>query len=526
MSKKNLILTLAMFFFAITSLGQNNPNIKRTLNWRFGTYVGANFNLQTQEVSFLPYYSYWYSWEAASSISDMDGNLLFYTDGESVFNRNDVLMAGIDISNYFSLLYGHPSAIQGALIVPQPGNDNIYYVFTCEAWEEHFLYNYHRGLRYSIININGDGGLGELVEKNILLQNNVGESVVATSHQNETDYWIVSSTLSGMMYSYLLNENGISGPIDSLQSTNIFCLDINEAKHPQFLKFSPQGNLIFKGGVCTGHIDYTIHTLIGFNNSTGIFEFDHETDILESEIILEMTQDTTISLWPRATFSPAGNYLYVIKKMALHPFWLPSVIERYRIKYPIIEEDVIQSREIFFVSESKRFMKLQITPHGNIWVSQSTNSNLHAGQIINIIQNPNSEDFAYFEPDVYDLAEIYNSPYQTNLSYASVFWNFNNTVESWLFNDNEITTFRETTTKERRKNNLFYPNPSNGEIYLTNYFDNETHINIYSLTGTLLHKETIYSISVIKLSHLSGGVYIIEFTDNKQYREFSKIIIN
>ena len=94
--KTKLNILLILLLLPVLLHAQENPNINRTLNWRFGGSIGINFDLQTQEVNFLPL-SYWFgTYESASTMSDEEGNLLFYTDGELVFNSEDTVMPDIN----------------------------------------------------------------------------------------------------------------------------------------------------------------------------------------------------------------------------------------------------------------------------------------------------------------------------------------------------------------------------------------------------------------------------------------------
>lgn len=58
-------------------------------------------------------------------------------------------------------LKGNLSSVQACIIVPEPGNDSIYYLFTTDAVENSFA----NGYTYSIINLNKDNGNGEVITK-------------------------------------------------------------------------------------------------------------------------------------------------------------------------------------------------------------------------------------------------------------------------------------------------------------------------------------------------------------------------
>src|SRR5688572_14072229 len=97
-----LVVLLASTFFV---------NAQRDNIWYFGTNAGLNFNTNPPQSisggqSNIP--------DNISTICDGSGNLLFYTDGVSVWNKNHQVMPN------GSGLIGNYTAGQTALIVPIP----------------------------------------------------------------------------------------------------------------------------------------------------------------------------------------------------------------------------------------------------------------------------------------------------------------------------------------------------------------------------------------------------------------------
>jgi len=182
---------LVLFLFSQLCFGQKQHNI-----WFFGYSAGVTFNSgspvsinggQTTTI------------EGCSSICDTSGNLLFYTEGMNVWNKNHATMPN------GTGLYGGTSSTQSAIIVLQPGSNTIYYIFTAaEAGGS-------QGLCYSVVDMTLNGGLGDVTTKNFQLQTPMSEKLTAIRHANGTDIWIISHDLYGDgFYAYLLTSTGVN----------------------------------------------------------------------------------------------------------------------------------------------------------------------------------------------------------------------------------------------------------------------------------------------------------------------------
>ena len=173
-------------------------------NWLFADNAGITFNpiktgatptIMTGETN---------SPEGCASISDSEGNLLFYTNGESVFTKNNTVMInGTGLSS-------SGTSTQSSIIVPKPNSDK-YYIFTTD------YNNSPNGFEYSIVNMDLQDGDGEVETKNIkLIVDSMTEKVTACSHSSEDAYWVITHTSGdSRYYSYKLNGLNLSGPIIS-----------------------------------------------------------------------------------------------------------------------------------------------------------------------------------------------------------------------------------------------------------------------------------------------------------------------
>ena len=186
MNNTKVILLFFFSFFCLNGYSQNEANI-----WYFGQFAGLDFS---NGIPVALSNGAMNQAEGCATISDSDGNLLFYTDGVSIWNQNHVIMPN------GTGLMGGTSASQSAIIVPKPNDPNIYYVFTVPA-EIGTL-----GLRYSEVDMTLDGGLGNVTTiENVFLISPTEEKVTAVRHSNNTDIWVVTHLWdSDNFYAYLV----------------------------------------------------------------------------------------------------------------------------------------------------------------------------------------------------------------------------------------------------------------------------------------------------------------------------------
>lgn len=220
--------------------------------------------------------------ECTSSVSDLNGNLLFYTEGLHVWNRNHQQMPN------GSGLLSHVSTNTGCIITPDPGNASRYYIFTADAWENNFA----NGLQYSIVDMTLDNGLGDVIStsKNIPVMTYVAERVSAVYHSNGRDVWVVVSSVTGnTLYSYLLTAAGLSStPVITQIGSN---MDIGSGLGG--MKFSHDGNRL---ALCVSRNWQPSCLRIGdFDRSTGVLAnvFDLMLNTQEYPYDVEFSPDNS-----------------------------------------------------------------------------------------------------------------------------------------------------------------------------------------------------------------------------------------
>lgn len=315
--------------------------------WYFGENAGLDFNsgspvaLTNGQINTI---------EGCAVLSNNLGQLLFYTDGITVYNKNhQVMLNG-------SSLMGHPSSTQSATIVPMPGNNNLFYVFTLDAYGT----STSKGLRYSIIDLALDGGLGGITsQKNILLYEPSNEKISIVKHANNTDYWIVTHSVTGnTFYAHLLTSTGVNTtPIITNIGVNNLGGDTDYVIG--YMKFSPNGKKL-----AIVHAFYKIAQLFDFNNATGQ---------LSNEItLIDLSNLGYSQAMYGVEFSPNNELLYVSKA---------GVSEMYQ--FNLTASNIPASMQLIDLVTSFPPQALQLGPDGKIYIAHNYQNKL------SVINNPN-----------------------------------------------------------------------------------------------------------------------------------------
>ena len=222
---RKLFTSLFLIGILFNTFAQKEANI-----WYFGNQAGIDFNPVTPVPLINGVMS---TMEGCASIANKNtGQLLFYTDGITVWNKNHLVMPN------GNGLMGEPSSTQSAVIVPGPGsNDTLFYIFTVDDLAG------PNGLRYSVVNMNLNMGLGDIIlsSKNTLLETPVTEKITAIRHANKQDIWVISHRWnSDQFMAYLVTPSGLNTiPVVSSVGNVHSGVQVNAIG---YLKGSPDGS--------------------------------------------------------------------------------------------------------------------------------------------------------------------------------------------------------------------------------------------------------------------------------------------
>ncbi len=190
-------------------------------------------------------------------------------------------------SLYTTLWYNEMS------IIPYPGHPNQFVLFLAGITS-----NANPGLRYCIIDLNQNGGLGKVTQKNILIDPNpICDGMIAIRHGNGRDWWLV---YRGNWYNSNSNFNVLL--VDSAGINSMAQQTIGSPVVTGFyrLKVNPTADKI-AGVSSSGQIE--------------LFDFDRCTGTLsnfQSIVNVPVAQVNNTSRFWDLEFSTSGRYLYVI----------------------------------------------------------------------------------------------------------------------------------------------------------------------------------------------------------------------
>jgi hypothetical protein len=324
--------------------------------WCFGYHNGLDFNtnppsrFDTSKV---------YTVKGSASVCDINGQLLFYTDGRKVWNKLYQQMPN-GHSMAFNALYlidttatGENDSLffssdQAAVILPIEGTSK-YYIFTTD------FYGAINQLKYHIIDMSLENGLGDVVIKNQILQNEMSEKLTATRHCNGQDWWVVSRKRTGdEYYTYLVTQDSvITNAV--ISHSNTFSLSSDCCG---FIKISPNGEWIaasYEGAY--GGVELSL-----FDNATG------QINVVMQDFIYGWKSSFTNS------FSADSKYLYSATQYqdstsidSLGNFAFYQFIDR----YSLINADslqILQSKTQLLQPDSMRnCTAMQLAPDGNVY---------------------------------------------------------------------------------------------------------------------------------------------------------------
>lgn len=376
----NLLLCLTIL--VITAFGvhaQNEAN-----NWVFGKGVRLDFNSGEPVPSYLP--GTIDMREGTSSISDSKGNLLFYTDGRKVWNRNNKLM-----HKPGALLPGGASSTQSALIVPC--GCNKYFIFTVGERER----NYLNGFNYTIVDMTKKGGLGSVVSTTNLMPA-ASEKVAAVSDRNG-GFWVVAHDVKYAQDGMPGNEFysfHISAGSDCTLNSQSRVKSKAGLIYPGALTYPGAGQM--KISPDGKRLAVAVANVLGVKSFVQLFQFDINTGKVSNIDNRNIRAESPYCFYG-VEFSPDSQSLYattLLGQSAVHRYDIANITSN--------PPNLLTSTHHFSIlSKNYRTGGLQLGPDDNIYVASERSE---PNNLVYVIDSPNvPPPGIYLTPTVLQLAD-------------------------------------------------------------------------------------------------------------------------
>lgn len=254
--------------------------------WYFGDGAGLDFNIdpddpdaptprpiETPHPQDIP--------AGVTTVSDQTGQVLFYTDGQTVWDLNgDPMQNGEDIG-------GDNLSSSSVLAVPIAADETMYYLFTTQLGA-----GGQNEVKYSLVDIKGDNpeGIGNVVTKdNLLFSPSTQHS--AAFNSGDTIWVAFHEQGNNTFRLYPVSDEGIGQPVLNSVGSNF---DFGDGVGT--MKFSNDGSKV------------AVTFQVGGENKVEIFDFDQETGEMTIYAQLDMGSQGDIY---GLEFSDDSNRIFV-----------------------------------------------------------------------------------------------------------------------------------------------------------------------------------------------------------------------
>ena len=397
-------LMLLVLLCPLINFSQGEAN-----NWYFGNNAGITFSTSPPSAISDGQLA---TNEGCSSISDSSGNLLFYTDGRTVWDQNHNIMPNAD---YFggTGLNGDPSSTSSGLIVPNPSDDDIYYVFTVDEPHHDNAYAYpnqgpanpdgspasnysditshsvpqdddgfNNGLNFSIVDMSLRNGLGDVVQgerNNELItydpndseeiKYKCSEKITAVRGADCSSTWLISHFID-KFFAFKIDDDGVDedpviseiGPVVPLSGYRRSALG--------YLKASPDGGKLITANNTTNYNQIGVSD--AGDGNVYLFDFDNDTGQVTNAVPLiedvnaygvEFSSDATKAY---ATVNPSPGNLSLLQ-------------------WDLEANDISASQTAVSGVSGETPTALQLAPNGKIYKTVIGSS------VLAVINNPNNQ---------------------------------------------------------------------------------------------------------------------------------------
>ncbi|HMG16356.1 MAG TPA: T9SS type A sorting domain-containing protein [Saprospiraceae bacterium] len=428
------------------------------------------------------------------SMSDKEGNFLFYSDGCKIAGPdNQVINNGGNINQGGTALaycsdIGYP-VMQGGLVLTSPGNlDQYNYIGYYLQFTDKYgtrplrLYNHH---------LDFTNGIGKVTSKNASIIQDTFSSgnLAACKHANGEDWWILAPKIqSNEYYTVLLDKTG-------------FKKKDKQSIGPLFDRFTDwSGQAIFSP-------DGKKYARYDRGNDLTIFDFDRCDGLLSNPLHITINDYAdTLSIGCGIAFSSNSRFLYAPSGLSIYQFDMDAV------DIPNSQITVAQSTD----SIPANFFLAQLGPDNKIYICSI--GSIYA---LHVIDKPNL-------PGKACNVKLYNIPlfYQVNGSMP-----YYPNYRLGPLEGQPCDSINNTSSQNLISSVIVYPNPASDAItieFSETLPAKEFVLEILNLSGRVILTRAVSTESnqVIQVSDFNPGMYLWRIKNQVEVSRTGKIIIN
>src|SRR5690606_12688196 len=266
--------------YAGVNINEYQVQDQRANVWHFGENAGIDFNPMPEDPP-VAIQGPVNSPEGTATISDRNGQVSFSTHGLHIYDKdgNDITPAPNPPA-----LGDEPGATQSVLIMPAPGDETLYYIFTTQEIYGTGTYE----LRYSLFDLKLNNGDGGLIEYNVLLFKPSTERITGSGE------WLIAHEYGNNSFrAYRISPDGISSPVISGAGSD----------HPETSPEAGQGYMKLGPG---NKLAVALST--PGSNVVEIFDFNDSTGVVSNPRVKNLNEPSGQVYG--LEFSPGGNKLF------------------------------------------------------------------------------------------------------------------------------------------------------------------------------------------------------------------------
>lgn len=349
--KKYLIIVL-LSLIAVSHLN-SQPKPVHYNNWIFGVDAGITFTTPDgipKVLELLDRYSFY---EGVPSISDDDGELLYYY--LPISNSKGLIKSGQDTVLSSSGIESGLGPVNPGLFIQDFTNPNLYYLITTPDLQPSKT---NGGIYYNIIDRSKDGGKGEVILKNKNLYQNATEKMTAVINEVDNVCWVITHENETDAFKIIrIDENGLDENIITQKIGAEHTIKAR-AGFTGRLSMSPNGTTLASTLPSTNSANDPL-----YNGDVELFDFDPKTGLLSNLRSLKLGENIAST-----AFSPNGKILYVKGQNRIYQYDL-TICD---------VDEMIKKRYIIDTKTSVYYNVIERGPNGIIYCGRYLNNYLDA----------------------------------------------------------------------------------------------------------------------------------------------------